>query len=142
MRDHHLRGRMSYRVILSFGCLLQQLPGGSCPKYEYDDRFAEYVSSLYFFNILDHLDFSYHSLSYPRSWRGGIVNLSLIIVSDLVPLSQRGLFQGLLFLAFSIANAIGPPIVRKSSSILGCLLKYSCLGWCTGGKGVLEMALL
>ena len=70
------------------------------------------------------------------------MNLSLIIVSDLVPLSQRGLFQGLLFLAFSIANAIGPPIVRKSSSILGCLLKYSCLGWCTGGKGVLEMALL
>ena len=48
---------------------------------------------------------------------GGILNLSLIIVSDLVPLSQRGFFQGLIFLAFSFANAIGPLIVRKLSSL-------------------------
>ncbi len=39
------------------------------------------------------------------------MNLSNIIISDLVPLSQRGLYQGLIGLTFALASAIGPPIV-------------------------------
>lgn len=40
------------------------------------------------------------------------MNLSNIIISDLVPLSQRGLYQGLIGLTFALASAIGPPLVR------------------------------
>lgn len=39
------------------------------------------------------------------------MTLSNIIISDLVPLSQRGLYQGLIGLTFALASAIGPPIV-------------------------------
>ena len=41
---------------------------------------------------------------------GGILNLTEIIVSDLVPLSERGLFQGLLGLVWALASGVGPPI--------------------------------
>ncbi|KAJ7768343.1 major facilitator superfamily domain-containing protein [Mycena metata] len=41
---------------------------------------------------------------------GGIINLSEILTADLVPLSERGLYQGFLGLVWSFASAIGPPI--------------------------------
>jgi MFS family permease len=42
---------------------------------------------------------------------GGILSLSAVIVSDLVPLAERGLYQGVLILLWAFASAIGPPIV-------------------------------
>ncbi|KAJ7179573.1 major facilitator superfamily domain-containing protein [Mycena filopes] len=41
---------------------------------------------------------------------GGIINLSEILTADLVPLNERGLYQGLLGLVWSFASSIGPPI--------------------------------
>ncbi|KAJ6515486.1 iron permease [Mycena sanguinolenta] len=41
---------------------------------------------------------------------GGILNLSEILVADLVPLAERGLYQGLIGLIWSLASCIGPPI--------------------------------
>ncbi|KAJ7040778.1 MFS general substrate transporter [Mycena alexandri] len=41
---------------------------------------------------------------------GGIINLTEILTADLVPLSERGLYQGLIGLVWSFASAIGPPI--------------------------------
>ncbi|THH00042.1 hypothetical protein EW026_g2413 [Hermanssonia centrifuga] len=41
---------------------------------------------------------------------GGILNLSEIITSDLVPLAERGMYQGMIGLAWAFASAIGPPI--------------------------------
>ena len=43
---------------------------------------------------------------------GGIINLAEIITSDLVPLSERGLYQGMIALTWSFASGIGPPVVR------------------------------
>ncbi|EIW57943.1 MFS multidrug transporter [Trametes versicolor FP-101664 SS1] len=39
---------------------------------------------------------------------GGIINMSSIIVSDLVPLVERGAYQGIVVLAWAFAAAIGP----------------------------------
>ncbi|KAJ3487811.1 hypothetical protein NLI96_g3281 [Meripilus lineatus] len=41
---------------------------------------------------------------------GGIMTVSNIIISDLVPLSQRGLYQGFIGLTFALASGIGPPV--------------------------------
>ncbi|KAG8918820.1 hypothetical protein FRC01_001637 [Tulasnella sp. 417] len=41
---------------------------------------------------------------------GGILSLTEIIVADLVPLSQRGVYLGLIGSVWAIAAAIGPPI--------------------------------
>ncbi|EMD39201.1 hypothetical protein CERSUDRAFT_112880 [Gelatoporia subvermispora B] len=41
---------------------------------------------------------------------GGIINLTEIITSDLVPLAERGIYQGMLGLTWSFASGIGPPI--------------------------------
>ena len=45
---------------------------------------------------------------------GGIINLAEIITSDLVPLSERGLYQGMIALTWSFASGIGPPVVCGS----------------------------
>ena len=45
---------------------------------------------------------------------GGIINMTEIIVSDLVPLAERGLYQGILGLVWSLAAGIGPPIVGRT----------------------------
>ena len=47
---------------------------------------------------------------------GGIINMTEIIVSDLVPLAKRGLYQGILGLVWSLAAGIGPPIVSRTVS--------------------------
>ncbi|TFY71509.1 hypothetical protein EVG20_g1500 [Dentipellis fragilis] len=41
---------------------------------------------------------------------GGITSISQIILSDLVPLCERGTFSGLLAIAFTIASCIGPVV--------------------------------
>ena len=41
---------------------------------------------------------------------GGIFNLAAIVISDLVPLAERGTYQGVLVLAWGIAAACGPVI--------------------------------
>ncbi|EIW57898.1 iron permease [Trametes versicolor FP-101664 SS1] len=41
---------------------------------------------------------------------GGITNLTSIITSDLVPLAERGIYQGFLVLTWAFAAAIGPVI--------------------------------
>ncbi|KAI0656482.1 MFS multidrug transporter [Cubamyces menziesii] len=41
---------------------------------------------------------------------GGIINMSSIIVSDLVPLVERGAYQGMVVLAWAFAAAIGPVV--------------------------------
>ncbi|KAI9056781.1 iron permease [Trametes sanguinea] len=41
---------------------------------------------------------------------GGIINLASIITSDLVPLAERGLYQGFLVLTWAFAAAIGPVV--------------------------------
>ncbi|KAJ7636318.1 iron permease [Roridomyces roridus] len=43
---------------------------------------------------------------------GGIIALAEIITTDLVPLAERGIYQGLLGLVWCLASFIGPPIVR------------------------------
>ena len=42
------------------------------------------------------------------------MNLTEIITSDIVPLAERGLFQGLIGFVWALACGIGPPIVRTS----------------------------
>ncbi|KAF7797451.1 hypothetical protein EIP86_008648 [Pleurotus ostreatoroseus] len=41
---------------------------------------------------------------------GAITFLSLALTADLVPFNERGLYQGILSLAWAFASAIGPPI--------------------------------
>ncbi|KZT60146.1 iron permease [Calocera cornea HHB12733] len=41
---------------------------------------------------------------------GGIIALSEIIIADLIPLKERGLFIGLTSLVWAFASAIGPPV--------------------------------
>ncbi|KAI0648730.1 iron permease [Trametes meyenii] len=41
---------------------------------------------------------------------GGIINLASIITSDLVPLAERGVYQGFLVMTWGFAAAIGPAI--------------------------------
>ena len=39
---------------------------------------------------------------------GGITNIAMVIVSDIVPLKERGKYQGFISAACSLGNAIGP----------------------------------
>ena len=45
---------------------------------------------------------------------GGILNLSEIIVSDLVPLAERGMFMGIVSGVWAIASGVGPPAVSRT----------------------------
>ncbi|KAJ7604542.1 major facilitator superfamily domain-containing protein [Roridomyces roridus] len=47
---------------------------------------------------------------------GGILALARIITTDLVPLAERGIYQGLLGLVWCLASFIGPPIGGALSS--------------------------
>ncbi|KAF7313369.1 MFS domain-containing protein [Mycena chlorophos] len=53
---------------------------------------------------------------------GGILALAEILTADLVPLSERGLYRGLLGLVWSFASVIGPPVG-------GALANGSDKGW-------------
>lgn len=37
---------------------------------------------------------------------------SEIIVADIIPLAQRGFYQGFVLLTWAFASAVGPPIVN------------------------------
>ncbi|KAI0700394.1 major facilitator superfamily domain-containing protein [Cerioporus squamosus] len=41
---------------------------------------------------------------------GAILNLSDIIVSDLIPLAERGMYMGIFSLTWTLASGVGPPI--------------------------------
>lgn len=47
---------------------------------------------------------------------GGIISLSEILIADLVPLAERGTWEGLLGAVWAIASALGPPIGGLLSS--------------------------
>ncbi|KAF7331458.1 MFS general substrate transporter [Mycena kentingensis (nom. inval.)] len=47
---------------------------------------------------------------------GGILALTQILIADLVPLSQRGLYQGVVSFVWAVASSIGPPIGGVLSS--------------------------
>ncbi|KAJ6627381.1 major facilitator superfamily domain-containing protein [Mycena sp. CBHHK59/15] len=49
-------------------------------------------------------------LRFFRIGGGGIINLSEILTADLVPLAERGIYQGMLGLIWAFASSIGPPI--------------------------------
>ena len=42
---------------------------------------------------------------------GGIQTLTNIITSDLVPLAERGTYQGIIGLTIALASGVGPPVV-------------------------------
>jgi MFS family permease len=68
---------------------------------------------------------------------GTILNLSDIIISDLVPLAERGIYEGLLGLTWAFASGIGPPIVCFSSLFSQCsvvLFTFVLRGACSPKK--------
>ncbi|KAF7310072.1 Iron permease [Mycena indigotica] len=50
---------------------------------------------------------------------GGILALSEILIADLVPLAERGAYQGFLALVWSIGSCIGPPIGGALANVDG-----------------------
>ena len=60
---------------------------------------------------------------------GGILNLSEIIVSDLVPLAERGMFMGIISSVWAIASGMGPPIVSVAviCVVYGALIYLVCV---------------
>ena len=48
---------------------------------------------------------------------GGVATVTQIIVADLVPLNERGLYQGYIGLVYSLAAGIGPITVRYTRAI-------------------------
>lgn len=74
---------------------------------------------------------------------GGIINLASIITSDLVPLAERGVYQGFLVLTWAFAAAIGPAIVRYSMIVrLPSANGRDNSGRLFGSESVLEMVVL
>ncbi|KAH8824449.1 major facilitator superfamily domain-containing protein [Flagelloscypha sp. PMI_526] len=67
---------------------------------------------------------------------GGILSLSEIIVSDLVPLVERGAYQGFLILTWALASAIGPVIGGSLAErvswrwLFYINLPISAIAWC------------
>ncbi|KAJ7658380.1 iron permease [Mycena polygramma] len=47
---------------------------------------------------------------------GGILTLTQILLADLAPLSERGMYQGLIGLVWAFASSVGPPIGGALSS--------------------------
>ncbi|KAJ7124420.1 iron permease [Mycena epipterygia] len=47
---------------------------------------------------------------------GGILALTQILMADLVPLAERGLYQGIIGVVWAVASSIGPPIGGALSS--------------------------
>lgn len=62
--------------------------------------------------LFDVLNVSHPTSAVQGSGAGGILALTEIILSDLVPLHERGMYQGLLGSVWSVACTLGPPVVR------------------------------
>lgn len=73
---------------------------------------------------------------------GAITFLSLTLTADLVPFNERGLYQGMLSLAWAFASAIGPPIVSFGMQMLLLTLITIVKGWCLRRKSVVALAVL
>lgn len=65
-----------------------------------------------------------------------------IILSDLVPLAERGVYQGVLALTYSFACGIGPPVVSTISPRLCAHMYIFNLGRCSCRTCILEMVVL
>lgn len=88
--------------------------GGLCEIW---GRKAILLTSLFFFLFGSVICGASHSLEMMIVGRvlqgvgdGGIISLSEIVVADLVSLSQRGTYEGILGVVWAGASAIGPPI--------------------------------
>ena len=73
---------------------------------------------------------------------GTLLGTARLPLSDLVPLSERGLYQGILDLTWAFASSIGPPVVRISDYRPYCSTLTIPSGWRTGSEGFLEVAFL
>ena len=71
---------------------------------------------------------------------GGILALTEIILSDLVPLKERGMYQGMIGSVWSIACTLGPPVVSSSRSLVVNLFQRYCTGGGLSFKERLDMA--
>ena len=71
---------------------------------------------------------------------GGILALTEIILSDLVPLKERGMYQGMIGSVWSIACTLGPPVVSSSRSLLVNLFQWYFIGRGLSFKEGLDMA--
>ena len=73
---------------------------------------------------------------------GAIVNLGSIVLSDLVPLSERGTYQGILILVWALAAGVGPLIVRHSTYSRTSGYKQLRAGWIACARCELALAVL
>ena len=88
--------------------------GGLCEIW---GRKAILLSSLFFFlfgSVICGVSHSFEMMIVGRVLQGigdgGIISLAEIVVADLVPLAQRGTYEGILGVVWAGASAIGPPI--------------------------------
>ncbi|KAJ9475970.1 putative Vacuolar basic amino acid transporter 5 (putative) [Pseudozyma hubeiensis] len=96
------------------GMAILPLTGGLCGIW---GRKAILLTSLFFFLFGSVVCGASHSLEMMIVGRvlqgvgdGGIISLAEIVVADLVPLAQRGTYEGILGVVWAGASAIGPPI--------------------------------
>ncbi|GAC93616.1 hypothetical protein PHSY_001181 [Pseudozyma hubeiensis SY62] len=96
------------------GMAILPLTGGLCGIW---GRKAILLTSLFFFLFGSVICGASHSLEMMIVGRvlqgvgdGGIISLAEIVVADLVPLAQRGTYEGILGVVWAGASAIGPPI--------------------------------
>lgn len=96
------------------GMAILPLTGGLCEIW---GRKAILLTSLFFFLFGSVVCGASNSLDMMIAGRvlqgigdGGIISLAEIVVADLVPLAQRGTYEGILGVVWAGASAIGPPI--------------------------------
>ncbi|EST07272.1 Major facilitator superfamily [Kalmanozyma brasiliensis GHG001] len=96
------------------GMAILPMTGGLCEIW---GRKSVLLSSLFFFLFGSIICGASHSLEMMIVGRvlqgvgdGGIISLAEIIVADLVSLSERGTYEGILGVVWAGASAVGPPI--------------------------------
>lgn len=96
------------------GMAILPMTGGLCEIW---GRKAILLTSLFFFLFGSVICGASHSLEMMIVGRalqgigdGGIISLAEIVVADLVSLSERGTYEGILGVVWAGASAIGPPI--------------------------------
>ena len=88
-------------------------------------------------------DNSYPSLAVQGIGGGAIYTLAQIITSDLVPLAERGAYQGLLVMAYAFAAGIGPVVVSSTIHIYQrAHAETLCTGWSFGEPRSMEVVVL